>query len=183
MKFKLGDEIICEPFADDFNGFLTVHVNFDCKLNYKTTQIGKQFGQFWLTDQNKNRILSRTLISIQVHVLKEIICDIQPELIIKTKENVLNKSIININQSIYLSVRTNPNCLLIEPQDQTITELTTLCTNNQPIILANGGIEVIFQCTPYLCENYHICFVGEFGLKLPATKIQCFIIEVTGTSM
>lgn len=133
-------------------------------------------------DRNKNRqILSRSLISIQVHVLKDINCSTQPELIIKNKENYSNISIIKINKSIYISAGINPNCPLIQPQDQTITELTTLCTNSQPIIVANGGIEVIFQCTPYLCEKYQICFVGEFGLKLPATNTECFLIQAIGT--
>jgi hypothetical protein len=153
-------------------------------LTYQTNRLGKQFGQFWLMDRNKNRILSRSLISIQVHVLKDIICNTQPELILKNKGNYSNISTtIKIKQSVYISVSTNPNCLLIEPQDQTITELTTLCTNNQPVILANGGIEVIFQCTPYLCEKYQVCFVGEFGLKLPSTKTECFSIEAIGTGI
>jgi hypothetical protein len=134
-------------------------------------------------DRSQNQILSRSLISIQVHVLKDIVCNTQPELIVKNTEDYSkNMSIIKIKQSIYISASLNPNCLLIEPQDQTITELTTLCTNNQPIVLANGGIQVIFQCTPNLCEKYQICFVGEFGLKLPSTKTQCFSIEVIGTS-
>jgi hypothetical protein len=180
---KIGDEIICQPYEEDLGKFLTVHVDNDCKLIYQTNRVGKQFGQFWLMDRNKNQILSRSLISIQVHVLKDIICNTQSELIVKHKLNHSNISTIKIKQSVYISVSINPNCLLIEPQDQTITELTTLCTNNQPTILANGGIEIIFQCTPYLCEKYQVCFVGEFGLKLPSTKIECFSIEAIGTGM
>lgn len=131
-------------------------------------------------DRNRNQILSRSLISVQVHVIKDIICNTQPELTVKNQADSSNMSRIKIKQSVYLTVSIQPNCLLIEPQDQTITELTTLCTNNQPVMLANGGIEVIFQCTPYLCEKYQVCFVGEFGLKLPSTKIGCFSIEVIG---
>jgi hypothetical protein len=182
ILFKIDDEIVCERYKEDLGKFLTVHVDKDCKLTYQTNRIGKQFGQFWLMDRNKNhQILSRSLISVQVHVLKDIICNIQPELIIENKADHSNTSTIKIKQAVYITVSLNPNCLLIEPQDQTITELTTLCTNNQPVILANGGIEVIFQCTPYLCEKYQVCFVGEFGLKLPSTTIECFSIEVKGT--
>ncbi|CAF3327174.1 unnamed protein product [Rotaria sp. Silwood2] len=134
-------------------------------------------------DRYRNRILSRSLISIQVFVLKDIICNTQPEIIVESKADRSNMSTIRIKESVYITVSLNPNCLLIEPQDQTITELTTLCTNNQPVILANGGIEVIFQCSPNLCEKYQVCFVGEFGLKLPSTEIQCFSIEAIGTGM
>jgi hypothetical protein len=35
---------------------------------------------------------------------------------------------------------------LIKHQGQKITEITILYTNNQPNILANGGIEGLFQC-------------------------------------
>ncbi|CAF3808943.1 unnamed protein product [Adineta steineri] len=177
-----NDEILCEQFEDDLGKFLTVHVNHECKLSYQTNQLGKQFGQFWLIDRDNNQILSRSLISIQVHVLEDIICNTQPELIIKNNEDHSNMTITKIKHTVYISVSVNPNCLLIEPQDQTITELTTLCTNNQPIILANGGIEVIFECTPNLCEKYQICFVGEFALKLPSTDVRCFSIEVIGTN-
>jgi hypothetical protein len=168
---------------DDLGKFLTVHVNNECKLTYQTNRLGKQFGQFWLIDYDKNQILSRSLISIQVHVLKDVICNTQPGLIVKNKVDHSNKSIIQIKQSVYISVSLNPNCLLIAPQDQTITELTTLCTNNQPVVLANGGIKVIFECTPNLCEIYQICFVGEFAFKLPSTNIQCLTVEVIGTGM
>jgi hypothetical protein len=50
------------------------------------------------------------------------------------------------------------------------------------MILDTGGIQVRFECQLNLCELYKICFVGEIGLKLPATNIQCFSIEVTGSS-
>ncbi len=72
---------------------------------------------------------------------------------------------------------------LIKHQGQKIAEITTLCTNNQPDILANRGIEVLFQCQFNLCEIYQIYFVGEISLKLPATNIECFSIEVVGSSM
>ncbi|CAF3786929.1 unnamed protein product [Adineta steineri] len=176
-----GDEILCAPYQEDTSGFLTVFVDNDCKLKYKIDQSGKQFGQFWLMDRFQNRILSRTLISIQIHVLDNLICDNQPELIVQNKDHHTNKSIMNLNQLIHISVRLHPNCVSIQPQDQTINEITTLCTNNQPIILANGGIEVIFQCRLNLCETYHICFIGEIGLKLPATNIQCHPIQVIGS--
>ncbi|CAF2337327.1 unnamed protein product [Rotaria sp. Silwood2] len=178
-----NDEIICERFEEDLGRFLTVHVDNNCTLTYQTNRLGKQFGQFWLMDRYRNRILSRSLISIQVFVLKDIICNTQPEIIVESKADRSNMSTIRIKESVYITVSLNPNCLLIEPQDQTITELTTLCTNNQPVILANGGIEVIFQCSPNLCEKYQVCFVGEFGLKLPSTEIQCFSIEAIGTGM
>ncbi|CAF0784337.1 unnamed protein product [Rotaria sp. Silwood1] len=175
------DEIVCERFEEDLGRFLTVNVDNNCTLTYQTNRFGKQFGQFWLMDRNKNQILSRSLISIQVFVLKDIICNIQPEIIVESKEDRSNMSTIRIKESVYISVSLNPNCLLIEPQDQTITELTTLCTNKQPVVLANGGIEVIFECSPTLCEKYQVCFVGEFGLKLPSTEIKCFSIEIIGT--
>lgn len=149
-------------------------------MNYKIDQLGNQYGQFWLMDRNANRILSRSLISIQVHVLENVICHNQPELIIQNKDN---HTIIKLNESIDISVQLHPNCLLIKLEDQTITEITTLCSNNQPVGLANGGIEVLFQCQLNLCDTYHICFVGEIGFKLPATNIQCFLIEVIGSSM
>jgi hypothetical protein len=177
-RFALGDEILCEPYEEDVSGFLTVYVDNDCKLNYKIDQFGEQYGQFWLMDRYQNRILSRSLISIQVHVLENVVCDNQPELIIQRTDNI-----IKLNESIDVSVRLHPNCHLIKHDDQTITEITTLCTNNQSISLANGGIEVLFQCQFNLCDMYHICFVGEIGLKLPATDIQCFSIEVTGSGM
>ncbi|CAF3414379.1 unnamed protein product [Rotaria socialis] len=176
-----NDEIVCERFKDDLGGFLTVHADANCKLTYQTNRLGKQFGQFWLMDRNNNQILSRSLISIQIHVLKDIICNVQPEIVVENKADHSNISTIKIKQSVNLTVNLNPNCLLIEPQDQTITELTTLCTNNQPVVSANGGIEVIFQCSPDLCEKYQICFVGEFSRKLPSTEIKCFSIQVIGT--
>ncbi|CAF0917120.1 unnamed protein product [Rotaria sordida] len=176
------DEIVCEQF-EDLRGFLTVHVDNDCTLTYQTNRLGKQFGQFWLMDRNKNQILSRSLISIQLFILKDIICNTQPEIIVESAGDRSNMSTIRIKESVYITVSLNPNCLLIEPQDQTITELTTLCSNDQPVVLANGGIEVIFQCSPTLCEKYQVCFVGEFGLKLPSTEIRCFSIKVIGTGM
>ncbi|CAF3343964.1 unnamed protein product [Rotaria sp. Silwood1] len=182
VLFKIDDEIVCERFEEDLGRFLTVNVDNNCTLTYQTNRFGKQFGQFWLMDRNKNQILSRSLISIQVFVLKDIICNIQPEIIVESKEDRSNMSTIRIKESVYISVSLNPNCLLIEPQDQTITELTTLCTNKQPVVLANGGIEVIFECSPTLCEKYQVCFVGEFGLKLPSTEIKCFSIEIIGTA-
>ncbi|CAF3316824.1 unnamed protein product [Rotaria socialis] len=181
VSSKLDDEIVCERFKDDLGGFLTVHADANCKLTYQTNRLGKQFGQFWLMDRNNNQILSRSLISIQIHVLKDIICNVQPEIVVENKADHSNISTIKIKQSVNLTVNLNPNCLLIEPQDQTITELTTLCTNNQPVVSANGGIEVIFQCSPDLCEKYQICFVGEFSRKLPSTEIKCFSIQVIGT--
>jgi hypothetical protein len=146
-------------------------------LNYKIDQTGKQYGQFWLMDRYENQILSRSLISIQVYVLENVLCNNQPELIIYT-----NKTQIKLNELIDISVRLNPNCPLIKPEDQTITEITTLCTNNQSISSDSSGIEVLFQCRLDLCDVYHICFVGEISLKLPATNIECLSIEVTGSS-
>lgn len=178
---SIGDEIICRRYEDDLKGFLTVNVDQDCKLTYQINRVGKQFGQFWLMDRRQNEILSSSLISIQVNVLEDIICHDQPEISVKTNEGQSTKTSIKLSQSVYLSVSLKPNCLSIQPQDQTITELTTLCTNNQPTVLANGGIEVLFQCTPYLCERYQVCFIGEFSLRLPSTKTECFLIEVTGT--
>jgi hypothetical protein len=89
-----------------------------------------------------------------------------------------------LNESIEISVRLYSNCFLIKPEDQIIIEITTLCTkNNQANVLDNGGIEVLFQCQLNLCEIYHVCFVGEMGLKLPATDIQCLSIEISGSSI
>lgn len=150
---------------------------------YETNRLGKQFGQFWIMDRHNNETLSRSLISIQVHVLKDIICNTTSEIIVENRADHSNASRIRLKQSINITVQLNPNCLLIEPQDQTITELSTLCTNNQPIVQANGGIQVLFECSPSLCEKYQICFVGEFGIKLPSTEIKCFSVEVFGTRM
>ena len=160
-----------------------MHVDNNCKLIYQTNRVGKQFGQFWLMDRRNNEILSNSLISIQVNVLEGITCHDEPEISVKTHEGQSAMTSVKITQSVYLSVSLNPNCLSIQPQDQTITELTTLCTNNQPVVLANGGIQVLFQCTPYLCEKYQVCFIGEFSLRLPSTKTECFLIEVTGTGI
>jgi hypothetical protein len=177
-----GDEILCESYEQNFGGFLTVQVKENCQLTYESNRLGKQFGQFWLMDRHRNQILSRSLISIQVHVLQDVVCDTQPDLRVENQQDHSNASAVNINQSVYVLVSINPHCRLIDPQDQTITELTTLCTNNQPVILSDGGIEMMFQCQPSLCERYQVCFVGEFGLKLPSTKTQCLTIDVIGTS-
>jgi hypothetical protein len=134
-------------------------------------------------DRNNNQILSRTLISVQVHVLQNIICNTQPEIAVKNKADHSKKTVIKLKQSVYISVHLKPNCPTIHPHDQTITELTTLCNNDRPVVLADGGIEMIFQCTPYLCEKYQVCFVGEFGRLLPSTKTECFLIEVSDTGM
>ncbi|CAF0727785.1 unnamed protein product [Adineta ricciae] len=177
-----GDEIVCEPFTENYKKFLTVNIDSTCRMTYETNRPGKQFGQFWLLDKYNKQNLSRSLISLQVHVLKDILCETQPDIFVQNQaDSSAKSSTIKLKQSVYISVRLNPNCALITPKDQTITELTTLCNNNQPVNLANGGVEVTFQCTPNLCEKYPVCFVGEFGLKLPSTMIQCFLIEVTGT--
>ncbi len=177
----IGDEIICEPYQDDLGGYLTVHVNDHCQLNYKIDQLGRQFGQFWLMDRYQNRILSRSLISIQVYVLENILCNNRTELILPNQSDYTMRK---LNESIEISVRLYSNCILIKLEDQTIIEITTLCTkNNQANVLDNGGIEVFFRCQLNLCEIYHVCFVGEMGLKLPATDIQCLSIEITGSSI
>lgn len=180
---RIDDEILCKRYENDLNGFLTVHVDDHCTLSYEENRVGKQFGQFWLMDRRDNTILSSSLISIQVNVLEGVTCEDQPEIFVKASGRQSTKSSIKITESVYLSVSLKPKCPFIQPQDQTITELTTLCTNNQPVVLANGGIEVLFQCTPYLCEKYQVCFIGEFSLRLPSTKTECFLIEVSGTGM
>lgn len=159
-----------------------MQVKENCQLIYESNRLGKQFGQFWLMDRQRNQILSRSLISIQVHVLQDVVCDTQPDLRVENQRDHSNISVVKINQSVYVLVSINPHCRLIDPQDQTITELTTLCTNNQPVILSNGGIEMMFQCQPSLCERYQVCFVGEFGLKLPSTETECLTIDVIGSS-
>ena len=178
-----GDQIECERHADDLKGFLTVHSDHSCKLTYKRETVGKQFGQFWLLDKRHGHELSRTLISIQVHVLKDIVCNTKAELLVQNQEDRMSQSNIKLSQSVTVLASLNPNCLTIQPQDQTITELTTLCKNNPPSILANGGIAVTFQCTPRLCQAHQVCFIGEFGLKLPSTGIRCVRIDVSGTGM
>jgi hypothetical protein len=44
-------------------------------------------------------------------------------------------------------------------------------------------LKVYFNVNLILCEIYQIYFVGEISLKLPATNIECFSIEVVGSSM
>ena len=172
---------MCETFATTYDDFLTVRVTEDCEIIYITSRLGKQYGQLWLMDRHQNQTLSRSLIAIQIHVLRSVDCDIPPELKVKSQQDHLNRTTVKINQSIYVSVSTDPHCPLIDPQDQTITELTTLCTNSQPVILSNGGIQMQFQCKPSLCERYQVCFVGEFSMKLQSTKTECLAIDVIGT--
>jgi hypothetical protein len=178
-----GDQIVCERHDDDLEGFLTVHSDRTCKLSYNRTRVGKQFGQFWLLDERQNQELSRTLISIQVHVLENIVCNSKAVLVVQNQQSRINQSSIKLSQSVSLLASLNPNCLKIQPQDQTITELTTMCKNSFPRALANGGIEMTFQCTPRLCRAHQVCFIGEFGVKLPSTAVQCVRIDVTSTGM
>lgn len=172
--------MICEPFSESHSTFLTVHASSSCTLTYQTDRIGKQFGQFWIIDQNKKQSLTRSLVSVQVHVLTDVLCNTQPDISVVNKAGSTNTSTVHIEQSVYLSVTINANCLLVRPQDQTITELTTSCSNSQPVVLANGGIEMTFECKANLCEKYPVCFVGEFALKLPSTAVRCHILDVVG---
>jgi hypothetical protein len=176
----IGDEIVCERYEEDLGGYLTVHVNNHCQLNYKIDRLGRQFGQFWLMDRYENRILSRSLIGIQVYVLENILCQNQTKLILPNQSNYTRRK---LHQSIEIPIRLYSNCDLIKSNDQTIIEITTLCMNNSTNVLENGGIEVLFQCQLNLCGIYHVCFVGEMGLKLPATEIQCLSIEIIGSSI
>ena len=175
----LGDEILCEPYREDRTGFLTIDVDQNCQVNYVRNRLGKQFGQFWLMDRYRNRILSRSLISIQVHVLENLLCDTHPQLLLPEH---MNQTIINLNAIIDVPIRFQSNCSLIKPADQTITEITAWCSNNPAIVLSTGGIEVLFQCQFPRCKFYQICFLGEIALKHPATDIKCLSIEVVGSS-
>lgn len=132
-------------------------------------------------DRSQNQILTRSLISVQIQVLKNIVCNEEPELLIRHGQENTDETTTKINQDVYLTVSLQPNCLLIQPQEQTITELTTLCSNSPPVILADGGIEVEYQCQPLLCEKHYVCFIGEFSLKLPSTETKCFVIQVEGS--
>lgn len=159
---------------------MTVRASEDCRLSYHRNRLGKQFGQFWIMDRSQNRILTRSLISVQIQVLKDAVCDTQPQLSIRKGRENTDRAKVKLHQVISLTVTLDSNCPLIQPREQTITELTTLCTNGQPVILATGGIEVQYLCKPLLCQQHHVCFVGEFALKLPSTKTECFILDVEG---
>ena len=176
-----GDEIVCEHYDDTLGGFLTVRATSNCHLTYQHDRLGKQFGQFWIMDRVQNRILTRSLISVQIQVLKDIACDQEPELFIRQGQNSNDRTKTNVNQPVHLTVILQPHCLLVQPREQTITELTAMCSNSPPVVLANGGIEVKYQCKPVLCEKYYVCFIGEFSLKLPSTKTKCFITETEGS--
>ena len=181
FSLNAEDEIICEPYKEDSSGFLTVLVDHRCKLTYRQDRSGKQFGQFWLMDRHQNRALSRSLVSIQVHVLETIVCDDQPELIVENQKAKSRAIVVHLNESIDIFTRLKLNCPPVKPQDQTITEITTLCANHRPTISTNGGIEVLFTCAFHRCKKYPLCFVGEMGLKLPATDVFCVLISVIGT--
>ena len=53
--------------------------------------------------------------------LENILCDNQAELILV---NQSNHTIIQLNQSIDIFVRLHPNCPLVQPHDETITEIS-----------------------------------------------------------
>ena len=178
----LGDNITCEAYRDDVLAeSLTVYIDEECQLHYRDDRVGKQFGHFWLLDKNNNHILSRSLISVQVEVLGNITYDQQPELFIVDKDNNTVTTEIKLLESIDLWVSVVPHSRMVHPDEQTITELSTLCSNYLPKPLDNGGIQVQFRCQFNHCQGYPICFVGEFSAKLPSTDVQCFLIEVTDT--
>ena len=181
FSLNAEDEIMCESYKEDSSGFLTVLVDHRCALSYKHDRPGKQFGQFWLMDRHQNRALSRSLISIQVHVLETPVCDDQPELIVENQKDRRKAIVVHLNESIDIATRLTLHCPLVEPRDQTITEITTLCTNHQPTVSTDGGIEVLFTCAFHRCKKHPLCFVGEIGLKLPATDVTCVLISVIGT--
>lgn len=176
-----GDPILCQAIEDQ-TGFFTVLINDRCTLVYDSTRPGRQYGQFWLMDRSDHRPRSKSLISIEVYVLHNVACKNKSNVFFKNIQNPERGATLELNGSIELLVGLHSDCDRLEPEDQIITELSALCSNDRAEIVSNGSIQVRFECQFNSCGKYPICFVGEFGMKLPTTDLLCIIVDVKGSS-
>lgn len=160
------------------SGFLTVTSDVQCNLIYSNT-LGQHFGRFWLMDKRNEQILSRSLISVQINVISDAICDEKPTLKLEIEGDPSLKRKVNEFFTIRASI--DPRCALTQSFNQTVTDLTTSCASSDSDVNAEGGIVVDFQCRIKLCQREKFCFIGEFRGRLASTEVECLTIEAFDT--